>query len=426
MTLRTSLALLVCLAAGPAFAQAPAETPNRAQELDAAREQLERARITQDALKREIETLQGERGKLSAELIKTAKTISETETRLTLSEERLAAMTVNEQDVRANLAGRREVLATLLGALQRMGLQPPPALLVEPSDALTAVRSSMLLGAVLPELRIEAEALSSDLTELTRVRREIEAERTGLADEKKRLDDARVRISALVATRQAMLTDRERELTAEEKRASQLAREVNDLESLIARMETEVAPVKEAAQAAAAAESPPAPPPSPSTQLAALGDPGRLAPAVAFASAKGLLPLPVSGPQIRAFGATDEFGGTTKGQSRETRQGAQVTAPADGWVVYAGPFRSYGQLLILNAGGGYHILLAGMENITVELGQFVLTGEPVAQMGQGNKQVASTVPLATGKPVLYIEFRKDGSSVDPAPWWAASNEKVRS
>ncbi|GGE26963.1 membrane protein [Agaricicola taiwanensis] len=425
MSLRYALALLAVLAAGPAFPQEPDAKP-RAQELDSAREQLERARITQEALKREIETLRGERGKLSAELIDTAQTIRETERRLTESEDRLGSMTASEKDVRENLASRRDVLATLLGALQRMGLQPPPALLVEPADALTAVRSSMLLGSVLPELRIEAEALSSDLAELTRVRREIEAERTGLADEKKRLDDARVRLSALVATRQAMLSDRERELTVEEKRTAELAREVSDLESLIARMEAEVAPAKQAAEAAAAAESPTEPPP-PSTQLAALGDPGRLAPAVAFASAKGLLPLPATGTQVKGFGVPDGFGGTTKGQTRATRAGAQVTAPCDGWVVYAGPFRSYGQLLILNAGGGYHVLLAGMENITVELGQFVLTGEPVAQMGQGGTQVASTEPLAAGKPVLYIEFRKDGSSIDPAPWWAAaSNEKVRS
>jgi len=94
-------------------------------------------------------------------------------------------------------------------------------------------------------------------------------------------------------------------------------------------------------------------------------------------------------------------------------------------VVYAGPFRSYGKLLILNAGGGYHVLIAGMERISVDLGQFVLTGEPVASMGSGPPGAAA---LATGpnQPVLYVEFRKDGTPVDPSPWWAASEgEKVR-
>ena len=113
----------------------------------------------------------------------------------------------------------------------------------------------------------------------------------------------------------------------------------------------------------------------------ALKDPGRLAPAIAFAKAKRMLPLPVNGVRIREFGASDGLGGSEKGLSIASRTGSQITAPCDGWVVYAGPFRNYGQLLILNAGDGYHVLLAGMERISVDLGQFVLTGEPVAVMG---------------------------------------------
>jgi septal ring factor EnvC (AmiA/AmiB activator) len=94
-------------------------------------------------------------------------------------------------------------------------------------------------------------------------------------------------------------------------------------------------------------------------------------------------------------------------------------------VVYAGPFRNYGQLLILNAGGGYHVLLAGMDRISVDLGQFVVTGEPVAIMG-GRVQTAAALAIGSGQPLLYIEFRKDGTPVDPGPWWAASeSEKVR-
>ena len=159
--------------------------------------------------------------------------------------------------------------------------------------------------------------------------------------------------------------------------------------------------------------------------LAALKDPGRLAPAVAFAATRGHLRLPVNGVKIREFGASDGLGGTQKGLSIAARAGAQITAPCDGWVVYAGPFRSYGQLLILNAGGGYHVLLAGMERISVDLGQFVLTGEPVAVMG-GGSQVSAAVATRSKQPVLYVEFRKDGTPIDPSPWWATNEgEKVR-
>ena len=95
-------------------------------------------------------------------------------------------------------------------------------------------------------------------------------------------------------------------------------------------------------------------------------------------------------------------------------------------MVYAGPFRNYGQLLILNAGGGYHVLLAGMERISVDVGQFVLTGEPVAVMGGGAQSAVTAHSGRSSQPVLYVEFRKDGIPVDPGPWWAASEgEKVR-
>jgi septal ring factor EnvC (AmiA/AmiB activator) len=86
---------------------------------------------------------------------------------------------------------------------------------------------------------------------------------------------------------------------------------------------------------------------------------------------------------------------------------------------------SYGQLLILNAGGGYHVLLAGMERISVDLGQFVLTGEPVAVMGGGSPGSAA-VATRSMRPALYAEFRKDGTPIDPSPWWATNEgEKVR-
>jgi septal ring factor EnvC (AmiA/AmiB activator) len=138
-----------------------------------------------------------------------------------------------------------------------------------------------------------------------------------------------------------------------------------------------------------------------------------------------MLPLPVNGVKIRDFGASDGVGGQEKGLSIATRAGAQVTSPCDGWVVYAAPYRNYGQLLILNAGGGYHVLLAGMDRISVDLGQFVLTGEPVAMMG-GSAQVAATIAVGSSQPVLYVEFRKDGTPVDPGPWWATrEGEKVR-
>ena len=110
---------------------------------------------------------------------------------------------------------------------------------------------------------------------------------------------------------------------------------------------------------------------------------------------RGHMRLPVNGTRVREFGGSDGVRRHPKGAFRSPPAPApQITAPCDGWVVYAGPFRSYGQLLILNAGGGYHVLLAGMERISVDLGQFVLTGEPVAVMGNGSQASAAVADRA--------------------------------
>jgi len=152
------------------------------------------------------------------------------------------------------------------------------------------------------------------------------------------------------------------------------------------------------------------------------GSPGRIKPAIPFSDARGKLPLPAQGRRALTFGERTQFGGQSKGIVVETRASAQVTSPCDGWVVYAGEFRSYGQLLIINAGDGYHMLLAGLSQIDVQPGQFVLTAEPVGTMSGGQKN-SSSAPVSG--PVLYVELRKDGRPIDPDPWWASGQQKVQ-
>jgi septal ring factor EnvC (AmiA/AmiB activator) len=390
----------------------------REEELEKVRAEQKRASDLAAKLKAEVEAIGEDRRKLSALLIGSAASARAVEDRIAATEKRLTTLSGNEDTIRRSLASRRAVIAEVLAALQRLGRRPPPALLVSPEDALQAVRAAILLGAVLPDMKVEVDTLVADLAELVRVRGEIAAEREVLGRDLAALSQERTRMTVLIQERQRKQTETEKALEAERTRAVQLGRQAESLKDLIAKLEQEVAAAaRAAAQAAKAADV--------KGTLAALNDPGRLAPAIAFASAKGALPLPISGIKIREFGASDGLGGTEKGLSVASRAGAQVTAPCDGWVVYAGPFRSYGQLLILNAGGGYHVLLAGMERISVDLGQFVLTGEPVALMG-GGPQSAAAIATGSSQPVLYIEFRKDGAPVDPSPWWAATNsEKVR-
>lgn len=395
----------------------------RDQELDSVRSQQRKAIETQGKLREEIDAIGVDRRRLNQMLIEAANRLREVELRIEDSEGRLKPLDEAERSLRQSLDGRRAAIGEVLAALQRIGRNAPPAVLVRPEDALQSVRTAIMLGAVVPDMRVQAEALASDLADMLRIRREIAEEKEKLVRDVAALGQERARIALLVAERQKKQSDTETALEAERQWSVALARQVDNLKDLIGKAEQGLDSVNKSVRSAGRAVEDKSR--DERIDQAALRDPGRLVPSVAFASAHGLLPLPVNGARIREFGASDRMGGTEKGLSIATRPSAQVTAPCDGAVVYAGPFRNYGQVLILNAGGGYHVVLAGMERISVSVGQFVLTGEPVAQMGEG-AQIAGTLASGSSKPVLYIEFRKDGTPVDPGPWWAAGkSEKVR-
>jgi murein hydrolase activator len=389
------------------------------QELEAARAAQRQAADNQAKLRREIEALGNDRRALNQQLIDTAARVRDVEASVEATRARLAPLDEKQHLFQKSLDDRRAAIVEILATLQRVGHQPPPALLIQPEDALQAVRTAIMLGAVLPEMRAEADALAGDLADLLRVRKDIVGERDRLAHDLDTLAREQLRMNMLIDERQKSQTADEQALDAERTRAADLARQVDSLKDLIGKLEASLDSATRAAHVAARAAEEGRP------DIAALNDPGRLAPAVAFASMRGRLRLPVNGVKIREFGASDSLGGTQKGLSIAAHAGAQITSPCDGWVVYAGAFRSYGQLLILNAGGGYHVLLAGMERISVDLGQFVLTAEPVAVMG-GGSQVSASGANKAKQPVLYVEFRKDGAPIDPSPWWAANEgEKVR-
>jgi len=393
------------------------ELKRRDDELKALRDAQQKSAENEAALKREIEEIGADRRKLNETLIGTAARVRDVEAKVADTERELKPLDQREHAIRDSLEGRREAIGEVLAALQRIGRRPPPALIASPEDALQSVRTAIVLGAVLPRMRSDVDALARDLLALVTVRNQIAEARDKLKAELADLEQQRNRMNALIAERQKQQAEREKALQDERARASELAQKAADLKDLIAKLEQGMdAATRGARESGRSVERP---------SLAALHDPGRLAPAVAFASLRGRIPVPVNGVKLKDFGEPDGIGGSEKGVSLATRPGAQVTAPADGWVVYAGPFRSYGQLLILNVGGGYHLLLAGMDRISVDLGQFVLAGEPVAVMGDAS-QVAALIASGSSQPVLYIELRKDGIPVDPGPWWAAGEgEKVR-
>lgn len=361
--------------------------------------QLALSQQRQEEIAAEIDALKNDSVALTAALIQAVKTERKLGEDVAEIEDRLAGLEREEIGIRESLRARRGTLAEVLAALQRMGLNPPPAILVRPEDALSSVRSAILLGAVVPELRGQTEALVADLEELGKVMASIRQERERLAAKRVEQAEEQERLSLLLKEKQRMQARAEERMQEEQAQAENLAERAQSLQELIASLEGEIDTLREAIE-----------------KSRGEADAG-LSEALPFAQRKGLVALPVAGELAGRFGEDDSAGSSLKGDIVRTQSGAIVTAPADGTVLYAGPFRSYGQLLILNPGDGYHIVLAGMDRLNVSLGQSLLAGEPVGVMGEARLASIAASTVGNTVPELYIEFRKDGKPIDPGPWW---------
>ncbi|KPF45197.1 hypothetical protein IP76_10010 [Rhizobium sp. AAP43] len=415
-----------------------AEKPDPALELRAKRDEVsselqEVARTMQLSaektaeLEKSIAEITKSSESLKSALLESAARRKDIENKISAGEKRLADIGVREDKIRASFKDRRAVLAEVLAALQRMGRNPPPALLVSPEDALASVRTAILLGAVVPGVRQETDKLAGDLKELIALRDASRTEMENLVTTIASRQEEERRMDMLLVENDRLARTNSLQLQAERKQAESLAERVTTMEALIASLENEITSVRQAAELARAEETRRAQMTEDQKARArdlaqsGLPDKNRIAPAYPFSELQQKLDLPVAGETLRQFGDPDGTGHQAQGTVIAAQPGALVTAPADGWVVFAGNFRSYGQMIILNTGEGYHMVLSGMDRITTGQGKFVLSGEPLATMGE--KRVASAIALAleTERPTLYIELRKDGKPVDSRPWWAGGD-----
>ena len=416
--------------ADPAPAAAPAATDqqraDKAIELRGVEDTLRQSEDQRRAIEAEIESVRADRARLSAALIETTAKVQDAERAAAEDADKLTSLNATAAELSGSLARRRGVIADVLGALQRMGANPPPAILVKPDDMSEAVRAATVMSSLIPQLKSEIEAARRDLDALAKTRESIRRERDELAEKGKALAADKARLAALIEARQQSLALAQDALGSQHERAAELAKRATSLKDLIARLDSEEAARKAAAAEAHAASVAVATEIEARAQAARGADPARLKPEIAFADARGQVPLPAAGAILKTFGSPDDRGGTERGLSLATPAGATVSAPVDGAVRFAGAYRSYGELLIIDAGGGYYVLLAGMDRINVESGEFVLAGEPVGVMGDGSVRMATAAAVGAARPVLYIELRKDGTAIDPGPWWAKTDiEKAR-
>lgn len=443
-------ALFLVATAAPAMGQQ--------NELNQVERALRQGQTRAATLKQETAALESEIQALRVESVSAARRAQNHESRLSAIEAELTALERRKRGMVADLATRRAQLGTTLAALQRIALQPPDALVFSPSPPIDTVRSGLLLRAAIPTIERRATALRAELDDLRALRDRIALQRRELGETAETLAAERDRLNRLIERKSAARAARAAEQRTAQEQAEQLAARAGDLRELLERVEraaaaraereareravAERAALAEAARRARAqtkaaeaarrtaenAATPPTPapppaegapredtarerPPAPERRVA-LAKPSDIRP---FPVARASLTLPARGRLVVRYGQARGADGASRGIVMAARPGARVVAPYDGKVVYAGTFRSYGQILIIEHGERYHTLLAGLERIDAVVGQWLLAGEPVGVLGAPRD----------GQPELYFELRHAGQPVNPLPWLATTDDKVR-
>lgn len=416
-------ALAAALLALPALADDSGRERNPEQALESVERVLDQRRQREFTLEDRSSGLADETDAVRGQLVDTAAAVQEQEVRLRDSEREIAALDARIAERSAALEMHRAGLETALAGLALLARSPPNALVGRPAEWADTVRGAALLEDLVPALRERAERLGRELAALAGLRRARAHARANFVDARATLKAERARLRRLLERKsslQATVMAERRRVAGE---IAALAAEAEDLRELVERIAAARAQAKarlsaeHGALVAAAGVAPQlvlARPPAPRSTEAA----PRLAALPAVPAAPALrgssLPFPVHGEIVERFGEALAGGGESLGIRIQAPAGAQVVAPRNGEVVFAGPFRSYGRLLILEHDGGYHTLLSGFSRIDSEVGQWVRAGEPVGSVANG----------AEGASFLYVEIRRDRQPIDPIPWLLSGNRKV--
>jgi septal ring factor EnvC (AmiA/AmiB activator) len=376
------------------------------QTLDAVERALDEGEAREAALDREAHAVAAEIATIRAQLIDAATAVQEQETRLGDSERALTDIEARQAAAEAAYARHRAGLESALVALTWVARSPPSAMLGRPAEWADTVRGIVLLDSVVPELQRRSTALAEELRALEILRLARTQAKQNLVDANALYNSEQTQLLHLLERKsslQVAMVAQRRDLAAE---IAVLAAKAKDLKSLVEHITAEQAATRETLD-------------EPSAIALAEPDanPAKAAPiqVVARPSAPGSsLPYPAHGQVVEHFGEPLAAGDASLGIRIEVRPGAQVVAPREGSVVFAGPFRNYGQLLIVQHAGGYHTLLAGFSRMDAVVGQWLVAGEPVG----------SVAVSPDGPTLLYVEIRHGSEPIDPIPWLASGERKV--
>ena len=384
--MRIALAILALAACLTATSPVMGQTPD---DIDALTKKEQAAREKTKSLESEREKVRKDVSALKKTLAKTAQQAQNIETGLTSLELETAGLTARVDDLSAQIQDDRAQTMELIAALQRLEATPPPPLALTPRNAKRAADAGLLIASLSEQLKSRADALTLNLKALEITQAQLELKKNDLSTQRAKLKSELNQVNAGLSTKsklEAKLADEKKAAAAE---ADRLAAESKTLIELIAKLEREAAAIVPRKKPGA----------KPAKKLVLPKGTKR------FAEAKGGMLQPVSGRLLKRYGRGE------KGITYAGRSAGQVIAPYAGRIEFSGPFKNYENVIILNVGDGYFVLLTGLNELFVDAGDTIQRGEPVGKL-----------PSQTGAE-LYIELRKNGSPVDPKPWLGASDVK---
>ncbi|WP_081814958.1 murein hydrolase activator EnvC family protein [Hyphomonas pacifica] len=393
--------LFVSVAAFALTAAAP-DTFSR-EELDALEAERRAAEQKLAALEAAGEETRVDLKNIDSQLISAAMESQRREEQASEAEKQLIDLGTRRVAAQMSLLEDRQALEDLLGALTASNRRKPPALIVSPGKANTAIRRAILMSETTPRLATRTETLSAEIDRLNDLERRIRGEKAKLEAAEATLALKQVEIEKLAAAKRGNFEDLSGDIATLKARSAELGAEARTLRELLDALESSApsAPGTKPATRPRQVAASPKTNPSSKPAVARISVARPLGKAVL-----GALKPPVAGNLLRSFGEKLPTGGKAEWVTFTTRANAQVTAPVGGTVEYARPFRTYGSMLILRTSDGYHVILTGMSRIYVTEGQSVSPGEPVGRMPD------RTAP----EPELNMELRLGDKVMNPADW----------
>jgi septal ring factor EnvC (AmiA/AmiB activator) len=389
-------AAALALALAAAMAPAAAQTAPPDHGLRRIEKRIEDLHLRGRLLVQDRAALAGELVRLQDELVLSASRLRAIEQDLPARAARRDQLEARIAEAAAALGARQARLARLATALERAARLPPEAAALRERAPYDAPRAARLLAGAATALEAQTRALDGEIAELGAARAELAAADAALEAARAELAAGRERLEAMMSRRARLVAAIDTERAALALRAGALGREAaarrDGLERAAARRHEEAG--------------------TPAEPRAADGT--TAGPARPFAEARGRALAPVEGRLSAAWGDAEGNGRIRRGLSYAAAAGATVIAPWHGTIAYAGPFRGYGAILIVESGDGYHWFIAGFDRLDVVQGQAVLAGEPLGR----------AAAAGGGDATIYVELRRNGQPVDPGPWLAAPNGRM--